>query len=126
MKCEDEERIGHTVSAKIQKNKVGAPFRQAEYQIKYEEGVVNTREEVFSLAIDYGLITRPSTQSYGIAGEQIRGKDAAKAYFLENNLEEEFLSRIKDAYINGVAINNVSDNSKEESAEENSLIGMIE
>ena len=126
LKGEDDERIGHTVRAKIQKNKVGAPFRQAEYQIKYEEGVVNTHEEVFSLAIDYGLITRPSTQSYGIAGEQIRGKDAAKAYFLENNLEEEFLSRIKDAYINGVAINNVSDNSKEESAEENSLIGMIE
>lgn len=121
------ERIGHTVRAKIQKNKVGAPFRQAEYKIEYQKGVVETHEEVFSLAVDYGMIVRPNNVMYEIAGESIRGKDAAMKYFLDNNLEEEFLAKIKDVYINGASYD-LSDSSddEEELLEENNLLGMIE
>ena len=121
------ERVGHTVRAKIEKNKVGAPFKQAEYKIEYQKGVVETHEEVFSLAIDYGLIVRPNNQMYEIAGESVRGKDAAMQYFLENNLEEEFLTKIKDIYINGASHDLAdSDHEEEEVLEENSLLGMIE
>lgn len=125
---EDEsgERIGHTVRAKIQKNKVGAPFKQAEYKIEYQKGVVETHEEVFSLAVDYGMIVRPNNVMYEIEGESIKGRDKAVRYFLDNNLEEEFLARIRDIYINGAANGDSGDNCKEEAVTENSLIGMIE
>lgn len=121
------ERIGHTVRAKIQKNKVGAPFKQAEYKIEYQKGVVETHEEVFSLAVDYGMIVRPNNQMYQIGDDSIRGKDAAMRYFLENNLEEEFLTRIRDIYINGAANDSLEPcDDDEEALQENSLMGMIE
>lgn len=121
------ERIGHTVRAKIQKNKVGAPFKQAEYKIEYQKGVVETHEEVFDLGIEYGLIVRPNNQMYEIAGESVRGRDAAMRYFLENNLEADFLAKIKDAYINGASYDSLdSGDDEEETFEENSLMGMIE
>lgn len=121
------ERIGHTVRAKIQKNKVGAPFKQAEYKIEYQKGVVETHEEVFDLGIEYGLIVRPNNQMYEIAGESVRGRDAAMRYFLENNLEADFLAKIKDIYINGASYDSLdSGDDEEEAFEENSLMGMIE
>ena len=121
------ERIGHTVRAKIQKNKVGAPFKQAEYKIEYQKGVVETHEEVFDLGIEYGLIVRPNNQMYEIAGESVRGRDAAMRYFLENNLEADFLAKIKDIYINGASYDSLdSGDDEEETFEENSLMGMIE
>lgn len=121
------ERIGHTVRAKIEKNKVGAPFKQAEYKIEYQKGVVKTHEEVFDLGIEYGLIVRPNNQMYEIAGESIRGRDAAMRYFLENNLEADFLAKIKDAYIDGASYDSLdSGDDEEETFEENSLMGMIE
>ena len=121
------ERIGHTVRAKIQKNKVGAPFKQAEYKIEYQKGVVETHEEVFDLGIEYGLIVRPNNQMYEIAGESVRGRDAAMKYFLENNLEADFIAKIKDIYINGASYDSLdSGDDEEETFEENSLMGMIE
>lgn len=114
-------KIGHTVRAKIQKNKVGAPFRQAEYKIKYEEGIVEASGEIFDLAIKYNLIERPNNQSYIISGEKIRGRDAALAYFEENNLANDFLDSIKAIYISGEAM----PESEPEELEENPLMDMV-
>jgi len=81
IKDDEGSRVGHTVRAKIQKNKVGAPFRQAEYKVEYKKGIVNTEEEVFDLSVKYGLIERPSSQSYLVNGEKIRGRDNAVSAF---------------------------------------------
>jgi recombination protein RecA len=97
------EKIGHVVRAKIQKNKVGAPFRQAEYKVEYEKGIVNKHEELFELAVKYGLIERPTNQSYMICGEKIRGRDAAVALFSKDKIAlEEYHLKIRDMYISGV------------------------
>ena len=40
------DRVGHKVRAKIGKNKVGSPFRKAEYTIEYLFGIVNQEEEL--------------------------------------------------------------------------------
>jgi len=97
------EKIGHTVRAKIQKNKVGAPFRQAEYKVEYEKGVVNQSEEIFNLAIKYDLIERPNNQSYVVYGEKIRGRDAALAAFSKDKMAlEEYDLKIRDMYLSGV------------------------
>ena len=93
-------KIGHTVRAKIQKNKVGAPFRQAEYKVEYKRGIVNTEEEVFDLAVKYGLIERPSNQSYLIDGEKIRGRDSAISAFINKDaVVQQYDKAIKDMYL---------------------------
>lgn len=121
---EDKERIGHTVRAKIQKNKVGAPFRKAEYKIEYERGVVEQEAEVFELAIKYNLIKRPNNVSYIIGEEKLRGRDAATQYFIDNNLSEEYLNKIMDIYIGGSDALS-SDEDEDEELESNPLMDMV-
>jgi recombination protein RecA len=121
---DDKERIGHTVRAKIQKNKVGAPFRQAEYKIEYEKGIVEQHSEVFELAVKYNLIERPNNVSYIIGEEKLRGKDAAIQYFIDNNLSEEYLAKIMDIYIGGSDAPS-SDEDEDEEFESNPLMDMV-
>ena len=93
-------RVGHTVRAKIQKNKVGAPFRQAEYKVEYVKGIVNTEGEVFDLAVKYGLIERPSNQSYLVNGVKIRGRDnAIKSFSEDTTLVESYNNTVRDIYL---------------------------
>jgi recombination protein RecA len=116
------DKIGHTVRAKIQKNKVGAPYRQAEYKVKYKKGIVNIEEEVFDLAVKYGIIERPSSQSYLIDGEKIRGRESAISAFSSNDsVVKSYNESIRDLYIGGTT----PDTAKEE-LQENSLISAIE
>ncbi len=123
LKDDSGEKIGHTVRAKIQKNKVGAPFRVAEYKVKYVEGIVNTADEIFELAVKYGMIERPNNQMYIVNGEKIRGRDNAKEAFSSNvaNISS-MLSAIKDMYIN----NEEPESADVEELEINPLIGSIE
>jgi recombination protein RecA len=117
------EKIGHVVRAKIQKNKVGAPFRQAEYKVEYEKGIVEQSEEIFDLAVKYGLIDRPNNQSYMVYGEKIRGRDAALASFSKDKMAlEEYDLKIRSMYLSGARPGEI-DNVEEE---ENPLIGEME
>lgn len=124
IKNEDGDRIGHTVRAKIQKNKVGAPFRQAEYKIEYVRGIVRSEEEAFDLAVKYGFIQKPSVQSYLVNGEKIRGRDAAvDAFSASKENVANILEKIRSAYIDGETPPSDDDSVSEIS---NSLIDSIE
>ena len=124
IKDEEGSRVGHTVRAKIQKNKVGAPFRQAEYKVEYKKGIVNTEEEVFDLSVKYGLIERPSSQSYLVGGEKIRGRDKALAAFVSSdlNLVQSYNQDVRDIYLGNKeqVVNN------QEEVVQNPLIDSIE
>ena len=123
LKDDSGEKVGHTVRAKIQKNKVGAPFRVAEYKVKYKEGIVNTADEIFELAIKYGIIERPNNQMYIVDGEKIRGRDSAKqAFSSDDSCVFSALSAIKDMYIN----NKQADTASVDDFDDNPLIGSIE
>ena len=123
IKSESGEKIGHTVRAKIQKNKVGAPFRQAEYKVEYEKGIVEQGCEIFDLAIKYNLIDRPNNQSYIVDGEKIRGRDAAVTVLCSNNsLLQEYDEKIREMYLSGT----VTESSESEDLEDNPLIGSME
>jgi recombination protein RecA len=50
---------GHTVRVRVEKSNLDAPFREAEFQIDYLKGVVNTGDEVARLAISLGVIYHP-------------------------------------------------------------------
>jgi len=77
-------RVGHRVRAKIGKNKVGSPFRVAEYNIEYLSGVVDLEQEVLDLAVEFSIVERPNNKSYIIDGEKIVGRSNAISYLKEN------------------------------------------
>jgi recombination protein RecA len=120
-KIEDEngDKIGHKVRAKIGKNKVGSPFRKAEYSIQYLDGIVNQSEELLDLAVKYEIIVRPNNQSYEYMGESVRGRaNMINKIDEDRSMYDEILTKVKELYLN-------SNDSQEEDMEEvsNPLMG---
>ncbi len=77
------EVIGNRTRVKVIKNKVAPPFRNAEFDIIYGEGISSVGELV-DLAVDIGLITK-SGSWYGYGDERIgQGRDNAKNWLREN------------------------------------------
>ena len=77
------EVIGNRTRAKVIKNKVAPPFREAIFDIMYGEGISKYGEMV-DLAANMGIIQK-SGSWFSIDGERIgQGRDNAKAYLQEN------------------------------------------
>ncbi|MBI3589306.1 MAG: recombinase RecA [Candidatus Liptonbacteria bacterium] len=64
-----DEIIGSRVKAKVVKNKVAAPFRQAEFDIMYGEGI-SYEADVLNAGLKAGVITK-SGASYSFEGERL-------------------------------------------------------
>lgn len=78
-----DEIIGNRVVAKVVKNKVAPPFRNAEFDILYKEGI-SYETDVITLGEKYGVIKRlGSSFSYGDV-KIGRGFDNARAFLKEN------------------------------------------
>ena len=99
-----DEVIGGRVRVKVVKNKVAAPFRQAEFDLLYNEGI-SPEGEVLALGEKYNVIHKSgSSYSYlpeGKAGKtgEIklgRGYDSARQFLKENpELQEELVAKLK-------------------------------
>ena len=80
-----EEVIGSETKVKVVKNKVAPPFRQAEFEILYGEGISRTGE-IVDLGVQQGLIEK-SGAWYSYKGDRIgQGKENARQ-FLKSNPE---------------------------------------
>jgi recombination protein RecA len=80
---EGDRVVGSRTRGKVVKNKVAAPFREAEFDILYGEGI--SREgDLIDLGVDKGLIEKSGTWlSYG--GERMgQGRDNARVFLREN------------------------------------------
>jgi recombination protein RecA len=77
IKTNDGAVSGNRTKIKVVKNKVAAPFKEAEFDIMYNEGISNTGS-LLDLALEKGIVEkRGSWLSY--KGEQLaQGRDAAK------------------------------------------------
>src|ERR687887_296558 len=77
------EAIGNRVRVKVVKNKVAAPFRQAEFDIEFGKGV-STSGCILDLGLEHNVVSKSgSFFSYG--DERIgQGRNNAKAYLVEN------------------------------------------
>ena len=78
-----EKVIGSRVRAKVVKNKLAAPFKQAEFDIMFDEGISRS-SSIIDMAEEVGVITKTGTWlSYG--EEKIgQGKENARIYLKEN------------------------------------------
>ena len=88
--------IGNETRVKVVKNKVSPPFKQAEFEILYGEGISFVGELV-DLGVNFGFVQKAgSWYSYG--AEKIgQGKENAKLYFKENPKKaKELETQIRD------------------------------
>jgi len=80
---EKEDVVGSHVRVKVVKNKVAPPFKQAEFDIMYAEGISHT-----SLLVDIGSeanIIEKSGAWYSYKGQKIgQGRENAKMYLKDN------------------------------------------
>jgi recombination protein RecA len=92
--------IGNRTKVKVVKNKVAPPFKTAEFDIMYGEGVSKTGE-ILDLAVEFEIIKKSGSWfSYGDT-KLGQGRDAVKALIKDNpelaeELEEKIKSRIKE------------------------------
>ncbi|TPW18118.1 MAG: recombination protein RecA [Halothiobacillaceae bacterium] len=78
-----EEVVGSETRVKVVKNKVAPPFRQAEFDILYGEGV-SRDGEIIDLGVQAGLVDK-SGAWYSYNGTRIgQGKDNARLFLKEN------------------------------------------
>jgi recombination protein RecA len=92
-----EEVIGSETKVKVVKNKVSPPFKTAEFDILYGEGISREGE-----IIDMGVAARVLEKSgawYAYNGEKIgQGKDNAREYLRENlDLAVEIENKVREA-----------------------------
>lgn len=92
-----DEVSGNRVKVKVVKNKVAPPFRIAEFDIMFGEGI-SKAGEIIDLGVEYNIIKKAGSWfSYGDT-RLGQGRDAVKNLILDNpEMMEELEAKIKDA-----------------------------
>ena len=91
--------IGNQVRVKIVKNKVAPPFRKAEFEITFGEGISKIGE-IVDLGVQYGIIQKSGSWFSYNGTKLAQGRDATKAMIKDNpELAEELEGLIKNAIV---------------------------
>lgn len=92
-----EEALGNRTKVKVVKNKMAPPFKKAEFDIVYGEGISHTGE-IVDLGVEYGIITKSGSWfSYGDQ-KLAQGREATKQLISDNaELSEEIEAKIREA-----------------------------
>lgn len=89
--------IGNRTRVKVVKNKIAPPFREAEFDIMYNEGISRSGD-VLDLAVVHNIVEKSGAWfAYG-EGKIGQGREAAKTYLQENpKVLEEIAKKVLDA-----------------------------
>lgn len=92
-----EDAIGNSVRVKVVKNKVAPPFRKAEFDIMFGEGISRTGE-IVDLGVQYGIIKKSGSFFSYNDTKLAQGRDRTKALIADNpELAEELEAKIAEA-----------------------------
>ena len=92
-----DEVIGNQVRVKIIKNKVAPPFRKAEFEITFGEGISKTGE-IVDLGVEYGIISKSGSWFSYNDTRLAQGRDAVKKVIKDNpELADEIEAKIMQA-----------------------------
>ena len=106
-----DEVIGNQTRVKVVKNKLAPPFKQAEFEILYGEGI--SREgELIELGVKHNVIEK-SGAWYSYGGDRIgQGKENARQFLKDNpDVAAEIESRLRADVIAGAAASATADDS---------------
>ena len=82
--------IGNRVRAKVVKNKIAPPFKEAEFDIMYGEGI-SKMGEIVDMGLKFGMVQKSGAWFYMDNERLGQGRDAAKQYFRDNPIAMEQL-----------------------------------
>jgi recombination protein RecA len=92
-----DEILGNQVRVKVIKNKVAPPFKKAEFDLMFNEGISRVGE-IVDMGVEKGILTK-SGSWYSYEGSKLaQGRDAAKNVLRDNpDLAEEIENKIMEA-----------------------------
>lgn len=97
IKNSNGEVMGNKTRVKVIKNKVAPPFRQAEFDIMYGEGISKVGE-IIDLGVDYEIVKKSGSWFSYEDTKLGQGRDAVKSLLLDNpDLMEELEGKIREA-----------------------------
>jgi recombination protein RecA len=113
-----DEIIGNETRVKVVKNKVAPPFKQAEFEILYGEGI-SRNGEIIDLGVKINVVDKAGAW-YSYCGERIgQGKDNAKQYLKDNPaMAKEIEAKIRAALMVQPTVAVESDDEPEEALAE--------
>ena len=117
------EAVGNRTRVKVVKNKVAPPFKQAEFDILYGEGI--SREgSLIDLGVDCGIVKK-SGAWYTYDSDQLgQGKENARTFLKDNpDLADDIEKRIKDHMGIGPRVDAPADEQTPRSGPPESVVG---
>ncbi len=89
--------IGNRTRVKVVKNKIAPPFREAEFDIMYNEGISRSGD-ILDLAVQHNIVEKSGAWFAYNEGKIGQGREAAKTYLQENpKVMEEIAAKVRAA-----------------------------
>ena len=113
-----DEILGNETRVKVVKNKLAPPFKKAEFEILYGEGI-SRLGELIDMGVEYDMVNKAGSW-YSYNDERIgQGKENARAYLLENpEMANEIDQRLRELLLPSTDDLNQDIEDNDEAAEE--------